>query len=237
VAGGWWLRRRADGRIEILTAMFPSAALPDSGTSFRPFVDRLHAMGLKAGIYTDIGRNACSQIWDPNSPNLPVGTQEEREVGTFGHQQADMQLLLGEWNFDFVKVDACGLADYVPGKRAVDSGQYRALGPYIVRGHAGQSDSAGVERLYADLKSAIAAARPTGDAVLSICTWGEAHVADWAKRYGNLWRTSPDIHPTWKSMLRNFDSAASRALYAGPGSWNDPDMLQGRDARADQRGV
>lgn len=223
---GWWLKRRADGRIEVRTSMFPSAALADGSTSLRPFVDRLHAAGLKAGLYTDIGRNACSQIWDAKSPNLPIGTQAEREIGSHDFQAQDMALMFGEWNFDLVKVDACGLADYVSGKPAVVSGQYRAFGPYIVRGQPARSDSGKVEQLYMGLKHAIDAVRPTGDYVLSICSWGEARVADWAKQYGNSWRTSPDIHATWKSMLHNFDSAASRPLYAGPGRWNDPDMLQ-----------
>ncbi|WP_347276673.1 hypothetical protein [Caulobacter endophyticus] len=49
---GWWLKRRAsDGRLEIRTALFPSAAPKDGGeASFKPFVDRLHAMGFKASI-------------------------------------------------------------------------------------------------------------------------------------------------------------------------------------------
>ncbi|TYQ19937.1 UNVERIFIED_ORG: alpha galactosidase A [Zoogloea ramigera] len=61
---GWWLKRRADGRIEVRTSMFPSATAGNGNTTLRPFVDRLHGMGLKAGIYTEIGRNACSQAWD-----------------------------------------------------------------------------------------------------------------------------------------------------------------------------
>ena len=223
---GWWLQRGADGRIVIRTAMFPSAALADGSTSLRPFVERLHGMGLKAGIYTDIGRNACSQAWDAHSPNLPVGAQAQREVGSFGFQAADMRLIFGEWGFDYVKVDACGLADYDAGKPYVRDGQYRAFAPWIVRGKPEASAPDQVEALYAGLRREIAAVRPDQDYVLSICAWGEAHVADWARRHGHSWRTSPDIRPTWASMLRNFDSAAARALYAGPGHWNDPDMLE-----------
>lgn len=226
VDDGWWLKRRADGRIEVRTSMFPSAAVGGGETSLRPFVERLHAMGLKAGLYTDIGRNACSQIWDPKSPNLPEGTQAEREVGSFDFQAQDMRLIFGEWKFDFVKVDACGLADYAPGKSAVTGGQYRALGPYIVRERPDLSNAVYVESLYASLNKAIAEVRPAGDAILSICTWGEANAADWARRHGQMWRTSADIHASWESMLHNFDSAARRPLYAGPGRWNDPDMLQ-----------
>lgn len=223
---GWWLKRRSDGRIEIRTAMFPSAAMPDGGTSFAPFVDKLHGMGLKAGLYTDIGRNACSQFWDQNSPNLPAGTQREREIGSMDFQAQDMRLFFGEWKFDFVKVDACGLADFTSDKSLVQSGRYRALGPYIVRDKPEQSDDAKVQSLYASLRAMINEVRPRGDAVLSICTWGTGSAADWAGRYGQLWRTSADIHQSWKSMLSNFDSAEARAMYSGPGRWNDPDMLQ-----------
>jgi len=223
---GWWLKRRADGRLEVRTSMFPSADVGHGETTLRPFVDRLHGMGLKAGIYTEIGRNACSQAWDAKSPNLPVGTQSEREVGTYGYGGQDMQLLLGEWNFDYVKVDACGLSDYVADKRYVRDGTYRPFGPYIVRGRPEQSAPEKVEMLYAELAQQLAKVRPQGDYVLSICAWGEARSSDWAGKYGNLWRTSADIRSTWASMLHNFDSAAARPLYAGPGRWNDPDMLK-----------
>ncbi|WP_198120853.1 NPCBM/NEW2 domain-containing protein [Massilia rhizosphaerae] len=223
---GWWLKRRADGRIEIRTSMFPSAALPDGGTSFRPYVERLHSMGLKAGLYTEIGRNACSQAWDEHGANLPVGTRPEREIGTYGHQAQDMRLFYGEWGFDYVKVDACGVADFQAEKPFVKDGTYRALGPYMVRSRPDLSEPKVVERLYADLRAAIDAVRPDGDFILSICNWGEVHVADWGKDYGQMWRTSQDISANWWSMLHNFDSSAGRALYAGPGHWNDPDMLE-----------
>ncbi|MFK3737295.1 NPCBM/NEW2 domain-containing protein [Massilia sp. TN1-12] len=223
---GWWRTRRADGRIEVRTSMFPSGALADGSTSMRRFVDALHARGLRAGIYTDIGRNACSQAWDRHSPNLPEGTQAAREIGTFGHQAADMRLLFGEWRFDYVKVDACGLADFGAEQPWVSDGTHRAVEPWIVLGRPDAAGAARVEALYAGLKGALHAVRPEDDYVLSICAWGEARVGNWAGKYGNLWRTSADIEPTWTSMLHNFDSAAARALYAGPGGWNDPDMLE-----------
>ena len=66
---GWWLKRRQpDGRLLIRTSHFPSAAT-GADTSFRPFTDRLHAMGLKVGIYSDIGRNTCGQIYTPDFKN------------------------------------------------------------------------------------------------------------------------------------------------------------------------
>ena len=108
---GWWAKRRqADGRVLIRTDTFPSAATPDGNTSFRPLTDRLHAMGLKAGIYSEIGRNSCGQIYgDPNGPGQPSGTQAEREIGLYGHIDQDIALYFGEWNFDYIKVDGCGI--------------------------------------------------------------------------------------------------------------------------------
>lgn len=232
---GWWRTRRPDGRIEVRTSMFPSGALPDGSTSMRPFVDRLHALGFKAGIYSEIGRNACSQAWDRHSPNLPEGDTAGREIGTYGHQAADVALLLGEWGFDYMKVDACGLADFTPEQPWVRDGTHRAFGPWIVRGKPDAEHAARVEGLYAGLRKQIDAVRPDGDVVLSICTWGEARVANWAGRYGSSWRTSPDIEPTWKSMLLNFDSAIARPLYAAPGRWNDPDMLELGHGEFDER--
>lgn len=226
---GWWVKRRQDGSIQVRTTMFPSADLGGGRTSLRPFVDRVHAMGLKAGIYTDIGRNACSQAWDPDSPNLPAGSVREREIGSFDHQPGDARQFFGEWGFDYIKIDACGLADFAPDAKAVQAGQYRAFGPWVVRDQPAASRVDRVAALYAAFgraarSAAAAAGRP--DPAISICVWGEADVADWAHQYSELWRTSPDIRPTWASMLKNFDTAASRAAFAGPGNWNDPDMLE-----------
>jgi hypothetical protein len=224
---GWWQnRRQSDGRMQIRTSIFPSAKTGGkAGTSFRPYVDRLHAMGLKAGIYTDVGRNACSQAYDLHSPNLPTGTAAEREVGLMGHVDQDIRLYFQEWGFDYVKVDACGLADFVPGTDLVTKNNYRGFDPVIVRGSLAQTDSGKVRALYESVADALARYNPDNDYVFSICAWGQANVREWGKEVGNLWRTSDDITPDWTRMLHTFDSAAQRALYAHPGAWNDPDML------------
>ena len=224
---GWWLKRRqSDGRLQIRTNIFPSAATGGAaGSSFKPFTDKLHAMGLKAGLYTDIGRNACSQAYDLHSPNLPQGTTAEREVGLEGHVEQDINLYFKEWGFDYIKIDACGLADFVPGSKLVKDQQYRGLAPLIDRSAINRTDINAVRGRYEAVSAALKAARPDNDYVLSICAWGMANVRSWGKDVGNLWRTSSDITPSWTSMLHNFDSAAKRALYAGPGHWNDPDIL------------
>jgi alpha-galactosidase len=62
--------------------------------------------------------------------------------------------------------------------------------------------------------------------VFSICEWGSTRPWNWAPWIGNLWRTTEDIQDTWASMLSNLDSSARYADVAGPGAWNDPDMLE-----------
>jgi alpha-galactosidase len=53
-------------------------------------------------------------------------------------------------------------------------------------------------------------------------------VGEWgAKAGGNLWRTDHDIRDTWASMAAlGFDQRVGTEKYAGPGHWNDPDMLE-----------
>ena len=71
--------------------------------------------------------------------------------------------------------------------------------------------------------------------VLSICEWGSNQPWEWAPRVGNLWRTTDDIEDTWSSMLDNLDQSAEHATAAGPGAWNDPDMLEvGNGGMTDQ---
>ncbi|AQR75062.1 NPCBM/NEW2 domain-containing protein [Sphingomonas sp. LM7] len=226
VDDGWWLKRRtSDGRMQIRTRIFPSAVGKGGNTSFRPFVDRLHGMGLKAGIYTDVGRNACSQAYDLHSPNLPEGTTAEREVGLFGHVDQDIALYFREWGFDYIKVDACGINVYAPGSAIVKQHAYTPVTPLIDQASINRTDVPAVRALYETVAHALERHNPDGDYIFSLCAWGSADVRSWGKQVGHLWRTSGDITPNWTRMLHNFDSASTRALYARPGAWNDPDML------------
>lgn len=224
---GWWQKRRQpDGRLQIRTGQFPSAAVGGAEqTSFKPLTDKLHAMGLKAGIYSDLGRNSCSQAYSPDAPNMPQGSVEEREIGLYGHTDQDIKLFMGDWGFDYVKVDACGIRAFAEGSDPVASGRFRALPPLIRGWQTRGTDVAGVRRLYTEVGDALKRTRPANDFVFSICVWGAADVRSWGKDVGNLSRTSDDIGPRWTRMLVNFDSAVGRPLYAHPGSWNDPDML------------
>ncbi len=60
----------------------------------------------------------------------------------------------------------------------------------------------------------------------SICEWGQNQPWTWAAPVGNLWRTTGDISDKWSSMISKAQTNRSLAQYAGPGHWNDPDMLE-----------
>lgn len=73
--------------------------------------------------------------------------------------------------------------------------------------------------------------------VFSVCEWGENKPWEWAKGVGHLWRTTGDIthcwdceenHGTWSSwgIMRILDKQKGLRIHAGPGRWNDPDMLE-----------
>ncbi|KAI9110708.1 hypothetical protein K1719_018146 [Acacia pycnantha] len=60
----------------------------------------------------------------------------------------------------------------------------------------------------------------------SLCEWGVDYPALWAGKVGNSWRTTEDINDSWFSMTTIADLNDKWAAYAGPGGWNDPDMLE-----------
>ncbi|MCX5077634.1 glycoside hydrolase family 27 protein [Streptomyces sp. NBC_00424] len=70
--------------------------------------------------------------------------------------------------------------------------------------------------------------------VYSICEWGHNKPATWAPAIGNLWRTTTDIGDYWTKVINRAHINQKLAAYAGPGAWNDPDMLQvGRGRQTD----
>lgn len=72
-----------------------------------------------------------------------------------------------------------------------------------------------------------AALNKTGRQIFfSMCEWGVENPATWAKDYGNSWRTTGDISDNWNSFVSILDQQVGLEKYAGPGHWNDPDMLE-----------
>ena len=60
----------------------------------------------------------------------------------------------------------------------------------------------------------------------SICEWGWHKPWIWGHTAGNLWRTTPDIKPNWLSIIGIYEATVRLYKHAGPGNWNDPDMLE-----------
>ncbi len=64
------------------------------------------------------------------------------------------------------------------------------------------------------------------DIVYSLCQYGMGDVWEWGTEVGgNCWRTTGDITDTWESVSTIGFGQAGHEPFAGPGHWNDPDML------------
>jgi alpha-galactosidase len=124
--------------------------------------------------------------------------------GSRGYEYQDA-LMYAKWGIDYLKYDWCSTENINP------------IGAYTTMSNA----------LYKT-------GRPI---VLSICEWGDNKPWEWAEDIGYLWRTTGDIyncfdceenHGDWSSwgVLQILDMQEGLRKYAGPGHWNDPDMME-----------
>jgi alpha-galactosidase len=79
-------------------------------------------------------------------------------------------------------------------------------------------------KVYPRVARAAAAAGRT--MLVTVSTPGFKQPWKWAGRYGNTWRISADADGRWAGVTRSLDADAPLWRHAGPGGWNDPDMLQ-----------
>ena len=89
---GYFGGRSKDGQLLIHPRRFPQG--------LKPVVEHIHRLGLKAGIYSDAGRNTCGNFYDKDS--IAQG------VGLYGHDDRDADFFFRQTGFDFIKVDFCG---------------------------------------------------------------------------------------------------------------------------------
>jgi alpha-galactosidase len=124
--------------------------------------------------------------------------------GSRGHEYQDA-VTYARWGIDYLKYDWCN------------------------------TEALNAEGAYTTMRDAIfSAGRPI---VFSLCEWGNNQPWTWGKKVGHLWRTTGDItacwdcevnHGTWSSwgVLRILDMQKNLRVHAGPGHWNDPDMME-----------
>jgi len=129
--------------------------------------------------------------------------------GSLGHEQQDANTYAA-WGIDYLKYDLCSFIGAVMEKQAPNdkAAQMRLM-------------IAAYDKMDKALK---ATGRPI---VLSLCQYGWDAVWEWAPGIGgNLWRTTGDITPRWDRIYAIVSQQSGLESYAGPGHWNDPDMLE-----------
>jgi alpha-galactosidase len=105
-----------------------------------------------------------------------------------------------------------------------DAQTYAAWGVDYVKIDWCHAEGLDPEVQYAKFRDALAhSGRPI---VFSICNWGVKAPWQWGPRTGNLWRTTGDIDDTYDRMSVIGFSQNGLEKFAGPGHWNDPDMLE-----------
>ncbi len=130
-------------------------------------------------------------------------------AASLDHEVQDAQLY-ASWGIDYLKYDLCSFIPAVMQKQAPNdkAAQMRLM-------------LAAYEKMDKALK---ATGRPI---VYSLCQYGWDAVWEWGPSVGaNLWRTTGDINASWQSIYSILNEQAGLAKYAGPGHWNDPDMLE-----------
>ena len=100
---GWWLGQRdAAGNIVVNPKQWPAIRPGQKDGDMANIADYIHSLGLKAGIYTDAGRDGCSMYPDSGPKYTNTGSEE--------HYEQDFAQF-SKWGFDYVKVDWCGGAE------------------------------------------------------------------------------------------------------------------------------
>jgi alpha-galactosidase len=131
-------------------------------------------------------------------------------VASWQHEEQDARQY-GDWGFDYLKYDWCS---------------YSEVAPHI-NGAPGNGRGFTLETLqkpYRVMRAALD--KVPRDILFSFCQYGWGNVWEWgAEAGGNSWRTTGDITDTWRSLSRIGFSQAGHEKYAGPGHFNDPDMM------------
>jgi len=125
-------------------------------------------------------------------------------AASYGFEEKDAKQW-ANWGFDYIKYDWCSYYKFYDTSK--DTSNLAELQkPYQLLGE-------GLRKANRDI-------------VYSLCQYGMGNVGNWGRTVGgNSWRISRDVHDTWTSMAGIGFAQAGKEIYAGPGHWNDADML------------
>jgi len=168
----------------------------DKFPDMKALADYVHGKGLKLGIYSSPGPKTCARF-----------------EGSMGHEDQDAQLY-ASWGIDYLKYDLCSFHNEVMRKAYPGDGPDAMTSQYKMMRQA-------YEKMHQALLK-------TGHPIIySLCQYGFDSVWQWGPEVGaNLWRTTGDITANFDRISLIGREQAGLTRYAGPGHWNDPDMLE-----------
>jgi alpha-galactosidase len=203
----------------------------------KSMTDAIVKSGMKDAGYQYVVIDDCWQVSRDKSGNIVPDPQRFpsgiKALADYVHAQG---LKFGIYSDAGSKT--CGGRPGGLGHEYQDAIQYAAWGVDYLKYDWCSTTTQDAKSAYANIRQALdAAGRPI---VLSICEWGTAKPWLWGKDVGgNLWRTTGDIQDRWEGkkkwpdgsccsngMLNIVDEQVGLETYAGPGHWNDPDMLE-----------
>ena len=189
----------------------------------REMADAMVSSGMKAAGYQYVNIDDCWQV-SRDAQGTIVADPERfpsgmKALADYVHSKG---LKLG------IYTDAgTGTCEKRPGSlnhEMQDAKTYAAWGIDYVKIDWCNAEGLDPEVQYAKFRDALEqSGRPI---VFSICNWGVKSPWRWGPRTGNLWRTTGDISDSYDSMSLIGFGQNGLEKFAGPGHWNDPDMLE-----------
>ena len=186
-------------------------------SGMKALADYIHQKQLKFGIYSARCRFTCQLF-----------------AASFSHEAVDAQQW-AEWGVDYLKLDECYGSVVPPTWTGWDDkgvhparsdGSCHDLDPSPLHRLGVMRDALNASGRAIFFSNEFPAARQNYPNSRYNATWMmETHGADMGS-HANMWRISQDIGASWHSILNNIDFDEPWAKFAGPGSLNDPDMLQ-----------
>ncbi|RSO35177.1 alpha-galactosidase [Streptomyces sp. WAC 06725] len=181
--------------------------------------------GLKAAGYEYVNLDDCwaQKDRDANGKLVPDTTRFPNGIKAVADYVHSKGLKLGIYTSAGTTTCARAMPGAL-GHEYSDARQFADWGVDYLKYDNCNNQGVDAKQRYTTMRDALkATGRPI---VYSICEWGENKPWEWAADVGHLWRTTGDIGDVWDSAVGIFKENAPLAKYAGPGHWNDPDMLE-----------